>query len=257
MTPTLLAVLCLCTLAHAQARPDHVSFFDPNVMTAPVPIEFPEAEMPEGARRRQVPGLCSIQLVVDEKGYPEDPRVTRCTDPVFSENSLRSVKRYRFKPARTIQDNKPVAVILHIEVSYSFGRDPDPIPFPRPNIRVGFLIPAQPSPSEPDPSGIYTLSHAFDPPNSLPRLHRFVGMGFGRAAFLLDDGVGCTADLTIDATGHPTDGHITKCDDPTLEKSALQSLLKSELAPAILNGTPVPVRASVHLVCAGFDSLAP
>ena len=60
-----------------------------------------------------------------------------------------------------------------------------------------------------------------------------------------------TSPLMRQAT--PPTRKSTKCDNRGLEKSALESLLASDFAPAILNGKPVPVRGSVHLVCEGFD----
>jgi hypothetical protein len=255
VTRPLLVVFWLFTFGHAQTpSPDQVYTIDPKVVRAPVPIEFPESEMPDQARHPQVNGLCAVDIIVDRKGLPQDPRVVRCTDPMFAENSLKAIKRYRFKPATTLQDNQPVPVRMHIEINYRWGLNRDPVRLPPPHIRLGFLISSRPTSAEPDTAGVYTLSHAFDSPNSFPRMERFVGMGFGRAAFILEDGVGCTADITIDATGHPTDAQITRCDNRGLEKSALESLLASDFAPAILNGKPVPVRGSVHLVCEGFDS---
>jgi outer membrane biosynthesis protein TonB len=211
--------------------------------------------MPDRALRQQLDGLCALSIIVDKKGNPQNSRVVRCTDPIFVENSPKAVKNYRFKPATTLLDNQPVLFHLNIEINYRFMRDPVQVLLPRPRIRASFLISSEPAqPESPDSTGIYTLSHAFDPPNLIPRLHRFANAGFGRAAFSLDDGAGCIASLTLDETGQPTDAQITKCDDPSLEKPVLRSLLKSRFSPAILNGKAVPVRASIHLSCEGFET---
>ena|GEM_PF-4599486 len=255
MTRPLLAVLCLsAALAHAQraSSPDPIYSFDPKVVHAPVSIQAPESEMPDPARRQQLDGLCALTIVVDRRGLPQNPRIVRCTDPMFAENSMKAVKKYRFVPATKLADNKPVLFSMHIEISYRFGPNPNPVPLPRPRIRTGFLVGSQSAPSGPDRNGIYTLSRDFDPPNSFPQIQRFANAGFGRAAFSLEAGAGCVADLTLDETGHPTDAQIAKCDDPSLENPALRSLWKSQYSPAVLNGKPVPVRTSVHLVCEGF-----
>lgn len=252
-TRPLLAVFCLCTLAHAQSgSSDQVYSYDPKIVNVPVPVVTAEAQMPEAARRQQLPGFCSLEMVVNKNGLPQDPRVVRCTDPIFAENSLNAAKNYRFKPATTVEDNKPVLFRLRIDISFRFGSSPGPVLPPRPKIRVEVLVPSQPTQSGPDSAGIYTLSHDFDSPNSLPKLQRFANAGFGRAAFSLDDGVGCIAEVTLDETGTPTNVQVTKCDDPSLQKSAERSLSKSQFSPAILSGKPVPVRASLHLVCEGF-----
>ena len=254
-TRRLLTVFCLCALAHAQTpSPDQVYSFDPKVVHPPVPIWTAEADMPDQARRQQLDGFCTIALVVDKKGLPQNARVLRCSDPIFADSSLAVVKNYRFKPATTVQENKTVLFKMNIEVSYRFGPNRGPISLPRPHIKLDFLLPSQPARPEPDSAGTYTLSHVFDPPNALPRLQRFVGVGFGRTAFSLDDGAGCIAAIDIDETGQPTDVKITECDDPSLEEPARRSLLRSQFFPAILNGKAVPVRASVHLACDGFEA---
>jgi hypothetical protein len=208
--------------------------------------------MPDAARLRQLNGLCTLTILVDRKGLPQNPRIVRCTDPMFAENSLNAVKKYRFVPATTVADNKRVLFSMHVEINYTFGSDPKPVSLPQPHIHIGFLVPSQP-PSGPDSNGIYTLSHDFDPPNSFPKIQRFANAGFGRAAFALEDGAGCIASLSIDETGHTTDAQIAKCDDPSLENPVLRSLWKSQYSPAVLNGKAVPVRTSVHLVCTGFE----
>ena len=187
MTRPLVLVFCLFTCAYAQTPPpDQAYTIDPKIARAPVPIETPEADMPNQARHQQVNGLCVVDIIVDRKGLPQNPRVVRCTDPIFAENSLIAVKRYKFKPATAVRDNQPVPVRMHIEVNYRFGLSRDPVRLPPPHIRLGFLISSQPTSAEPDTAGLYTLSHAFDSPNSFPRMQRFVGMGFGRAAFVLE-----------------------------------------------------------------------
>ncbi len=252
MTRALLAVFCLSAVAHAQgaSSQEPIYSFDPTVVHSPVTIQAPASEMPDQARRQQLDGLCAVTIVVDRKGLPQDPRMVRCTDPIFAEASLEAVKKYRFVPAKTVADNKPVLFSMHIEISY--GPNLNPVSLPRPHTRIGFLVGSQPTPSGPDGNGIYTLSRGFDPPNSFPQILRFANEGFGRAAFSLKDGAGCVAALTIDETGHATDAQVTKCDDASLENPVLRSLRKSQYSPAVLNGKPVPVRASVHVVCEGF-----
>jgi len=256
VTRSLIAAFCLCALAHAQvaSSPEQIYSFDPMVIDAPVTIQAPEAKIPDEARRQQLGGLCAVAMVVDKKGHPQDSRIVRCTEPIFAESSLEAVKKYRFVPAKRIADDKPVLYSMRIEVSYGTGAGPNPV-LPRPRIKGGFLAQSPPASFGHDSNGVYMLSHDFDPPNSFPRIQQFADAGFGRAAFAFEDGAGCTAVLTIDEAGHPTEAEITKCDDPTLANPALHSLWKSQYSPAVLNGKPVPVRASVRIVCEGFGAL--
>lgn len=252
---SVLAVFCLCALAHAQGTvpPDQIIYsFDPTFIDSPVAILVPEAKMPDEARRQHLDGICAVTFVVNRKGLPQDPRIVRCTDSLFAENSLNAVKKYRFVPAKRVADNKPVLFRMHMEVDYKISADPNPVPLPQPRIKGRFFVPSKSAPSGPDSNGIYTLSHDFDPPNSFPQIKQFGDAGFGRAAFSFEDGAGCIAILTLDEKGHPTDAQITECDDASLENPILRSLRKSQYSSAILNGRPVPVRASVRIVCEGF-----
>jgi hypothetical protein len=208
--------------------------------------------MPDEARQRKLKGLCAISVLVDKRGLPQDPHIVRCADPIFAENSLEAVKKYRFVPATTVAQNKTVLFNMHIEMSYAFGPNRLPLSLPGPRIRIGFLVPSQSGLSVSDDARIRTLSHNFDPPNSYPKLERFASAAFARAAFSLEDDASCIAVLNIDETGHLTEAQIAKCDDPSPENPALRSLLKSQFSPAKTNGNPVPVRASIHLVCDEF-----
>jgi hypothetical protein len=99
----------------------------------------------------------------------------------------------------------------------------------------------------PDPSGVYPLSKQLEP----PKLVDFVDKGFGNAA-LAPQGIGCRAVLTIAENGKSSDVHVSYCDRIDLEKPALDSLLHSKYKPATLQGKPVPVRATIHLIYDGF-----
>ena len=251
---SLFVVFCLCTLAHAQSSGStgQAASVDPTLVHPPLPVQTPIAEMPDQARRQHLSGICALNIEIDAKGLPHNMRVVRCSDPIFVQNSLDAAKKYRFQPAKTIDGNKPVPYTMHLEISYRLDSTFDDAFLSQPRIRVGFLVPTKPGSTEPDSTSIYALSHSFDAPNSFPILKRFVNDGFGHAAFFYDDGAGCVVRLKIDENGKPSDAQITKCDGPSLEKSAIQSLLKSQFEPAILNGKAVPIRASVHLVCDGF-----
>jgi hypothetical protein len=243
----------LCTLAGAQEPlPEQVYKFNPAVVHSPVPIQAPDAKMPEQAKQQKLDGLCTLAIVVDRKGIPQEPQIVRCTDTIFAENSLKAVKEYRFVPATTVADSKPVLFSMHVEISFQSQPDSGPVPLPQPKFKLSFLLPPQPAPVGPDAKGIYTLSRDFGPPNSFPKIQRFANVGFGRAAFSLEDGSGCIALLTLDESGHTTNAQIAKCDDPSLENPVLRSLWKSIFSPAVLNGKPVPVHSTIRLTCEGF-----
>ncbi len=85
---------------------------------APVPLITPEAEIPDEARLKLENGMCVLSLTVDAEGVPKNPQVVRCTDPIFMENSIKTAMKYRFQPARRIDNGAPVPVIITIEENF-------------------------------------------------------------------------------------------------------------------------------------------
>ena len=203
--------------------------------------------MPSAAQHKHQNGTCVVSLIVDVDGKPENLRIFRCTDPIFADNSVAAVMKYRFKPAMT-QDGKAVPVTISIEVNFVFGSGYEP------PVQVRYELSSPPGTisTEPDGNGVYPLTNSFEPPNAAPKLVRFISKGFGLAALPFPDGVACDAIMTIDVKGKALDAQVTHCDQFALEKPAVESLLKSKYEAALLNGKAVPVRVSIHLAYAGF-----
>jgi TonB family protein len=82
----------------------------------PIPIVTPEAEFSEEARRVKYQGVCTISLIVDAHGYPQNLRVIRSLGMGLDEKALEAVLKYRFKPAT--KDGKPVPVFITVEVNF-------------------------------------------------------------------------------------------------------------------------------------------
>ena len=228
---------------------------DPKQVQAPVPIESPEAQVPEEAQRRHLTGVCVVSLIVDANGQPQNPHIVRCTDPMFVDSSLAAIRKYRFKPARRL-DGTPVPVMVSIDITYKLKTNDRALGSEEPSTRVryDFSTPAGITSAEPDGIGVYPFTKAFDPPNSPPRMVEFVSKGFGRAALPFPDGVACDVLLTIDAKGKPSGARISRCDNPVLEKPAVDSLLKSKYKAGLLNGKAVAVRVNVRLAYEGFST---
>lgn len=85
-------------------------------VSIPVPIVTPEAEFSDEARRNKFQGVCIIAVIVDARGYPQNPRVVQSLGMGLDEKALAAVKGYRFKPA--VKDGKPVAVLVDVEVNF-------------------------------------------------------------------------------------------------------------------------------------------
>jgi len=87
-----------------------------NGVSQPVPIFTPEAEFSDEARRHKQQGACTISVVIDAQGNPQNPRVVQSVGMGLDEKALQAVMRYRFKPAK--KDGRPVAVRIAVVVNF-------------------------------------------------------------------------------------------------------------------------------------------
>jgi TonB family protein len=89
-------------------------------VTAPVPMNTPEAEYSPEGRKQRINGECMISVFVDAFGLPEYPVVVRPLEPTMDQKALEAVSRYRFKPA--MRDGmEPVPVLVTIAVNFRLG----------------------------------------------------------------------------------------------------------------------------------------
>lgn len=82
----------------------------------PVPLFTPEAEFSDEARRAKFQGVCVISVIVNSKGFPQDPRVVQPLGMGLDDKAIEAVRKYRFKPAK--KDGKPVPVRITVEVDF-------------------------------------------------------------------------------------------------------------------------------------------
>jgi TonB family protein len=228
--------------------------FDPKLFHSPIPTKYPETDLPDQLRQQGRGARCAFSVVVDEKGEPQNIRLIRCTDPIFAPNAIRSARMLRFKPATTIADNKVAPVTINVGINSMIGL-PDGVDkiLPPAKVRAEFVTMPDSESVGPDNKGIYSLTQSFGTLGSFPKLKNFPDRSFAARAFDLEDGVGCTLALTINQSGKVSDAKLVKCDRPSLEKAAIESISKAQFSPATVNGKAVPVRALVHLVCDGFE----
>ncbi|MGD0548232.1 MAG: energy transducer TonB [Terracidiphilus sp.] len=83
---------------------------------APVILRMVNAEFSTEARRAKYQGICILSLVVDKQGMPQDIHVIRQLGMGLDQNAVKSVKKYRFKPAT--KEGEPVAVRVNVEVNF-------------------------------------------------------------------------------------------------------------------------------------------
>jgi periplasmic protein TonB len=85
-------------------------------VTAPIPINTPEAEFSDEARQQKYQGICLVALIVDAHGYPQNVHVVQRLGMGLDEKALEAIRKYRFKPA--MKDGKPVLAAMTIEVDF-------------------------------------------------------------------------------------------------------------------------------------------
>ena len=85
-------------------------------VTAPVLTYAPDPEYTNQARKAHYQGVCVVGLIVGSDGRPRDVHVVRTLGMGLDQNAVRSVKKYRFKPAMI--EGKPVPVKINIEVNF-------------------------------------------------------------------------------------------------------------------------------------------
>jgi protein TonB len=83
---------------------------------APKPVETPDPQYTEEARRAKYEGTCVLAMIVGADGKPRDIRVQRGLGMGLDQKALEAVKQWRFDPAT--KDGRPVAVQISVEVSF-------------------------------------------------------------------------------------------------------------------------------------------
>ena len=255
--PTLYAILGIClivlqphsAISQASQEEDRSAPSErvaPKGMHPPVPLNKVEAVYPLQARGTRNSGVCAVSLIVDKSGTPQNPTIVRCTDPVFAENSLAAVLKYRFKPATT-QSGDPIAVKITVEINFLFDGYLKDLPS-----RIKYVLQTPPGVTSPAPdgNGVYPLTKDIE----APIVTQFSDEGFSREAWLSSAELGCDLIFTLNQKGKPSEVQVTHCDRPGLEQPAVSSLLKSHFKPGKLKGKPISVRAAIHIAFGGLTS---
>lgn len=85
-------------------------------VSKPEVVSKVEPEYSEEARKAKYQGEVWLSVVVDEKGIPQEIKVTRKLGLGLDEKAIEAVQKWRFRPG--MKDGKPVAVRATIAVSF-------------------------------------------------------------------------------------------------------------------------------------------
>lgn len=83
---------------------------------APVCIFCPEPQYTEEARKAKFSGVLTLLIVVDETGRVRDAEVQKPIGMGLDEQTLETIKKWRFKPAE--MNGKPVPVKFVVEINF-------------------------------------------------------------------------------------------------------------------------------------------
>lgn len=87
-----------------------------NGIQSPKGIYTPQPEYTDKARRKKINGVVLLSFVVAKDGSVRDPAVTKSLESSLDQQSLDTVKKWRFEPAT--KDGQPVAVRIQAEMSF-------------------------------------------------------------------------------------------------------------------------------------------
>ena len=85
-------------------------------VTSPQLIYKVDPEFSEEARKAKFMGIVLVNLIVDQRGRPQNVHVQRGVGMGLDAKAVEAVEQYKFKPA--MENNKPVPVPLHVEVNF-------------------------------------------------------------------------------------------------------------------------------------------
>lgn len=85
-------------------------------VSAPQLIHSVDPDFTDQARRANLQGIVSIQLIVDGQGNPQDIHVVRRLGMGLDQKAVEAVRQYKFRPA--MYQGHPVAVQLVINVNF-------------------------------------------------------------------------------------------------------------------------------------------
>jgi TonB family protein len=89
---------------------------------APLPRFHPRMRVPDALLKARSPAKAVVEIVVDEEGHAQLPRVVSATDPDFGWAAMTAVARWIYTPPT--QNGKPVAAFIQVPFSWA----PSPAP---------------------------------------------------------------------------------------------------------------------------------
>lgn len=85
----------------------------------PVPVRTVAPEYPSEMKRAGVPGVVTINCLIDEQGNVQEAKVAKSSDGIFEQPALEAIRKWKFKPAKL--EGSPVAMRVSIPIKFSIN----------------------------------------------------------------------------------------------------------------------------------------
>ncbi len=101
----------------ATAEPDFGVLQVGGDVSRPVAISQPQPRYPEMARRARIEGIVILEAIIDRDGNVTDVQVRKGLPYGLTEEAVKAVRQWKFKPATL--NSKPVAVFYNLTVRFA------------------------------------------------------------------------------------------------------------------------------------------
>lgn len=103
--------LTACSTVSSHSSADNEGDRPPEVISRPVPL------YPYELRVRNITGIVTFNFTIEKDGSVEEVDVIESTDPLFSQEAIAAVKKWKFRPA--LGKGKPIRKQLHTSLSFN------------------------------------------------------------------------------------------------------------------------------------------
>ena len=82
----------------------------------PIPIKLIAPKYPFMEKMRRISGNCSVGMILDSEGVPQNVHVVKSLDPKLDGSAVKAVMQWRYKPA--LKDGVPIPVEMLVVVKF-------------------------------------------------------------------------------------------------------------------------------------------
>jgi TonB family protein len=96
--------------------------YDGSRIIPPIPLKQIAPKYPFMDRVHRISGDCTLKMIIDSEGVPQNVHVVKSVDPRLNESAVKAVKQWRYKPAS--KDGVPVPMEMQVIVKFELDEHP-------------------------------------------------------------------------------------------------------------------------------------